>query len=224
MKAKEVLSELKALGTEQNRKIYKRHGITSQQYGVSFANLTKLQRKIKLNQELAAELWASGNHDARVLATMVADPKTVSERLLDAWSKELDNYVLADLFSGLVAKSPLAQKKMEAWTRSKDEWIGSAGWNLVAQLAIRDNQVSNDYFEKYLEVIERDIHKAKNRVRYAMNGALIAIGSRGGSLQKMAIAAARRIGKVEVDHGETGCKTPDAVQYITKISARKRAS
>ncbi|HEX7343423.1 MAG TPA: DNA alkylation repair protein, partial [bacterium] len=77
-------------------------------------------------------------------------------------------------------------------------------------------------FEKFLTIIEREIHRSKNRVREAMNGALIAIGMRNEKLQKQAIAAARRIGKVVVDHGETGCKTPDAEAYILKAAARSK--
>jgi hypothetical protein len=75
-------------------------------------------------------------------------------------------------------------------------------------------------FERYLETIETDIHQAKNRTRHAMNSALIAIGLRSTGLRNKALAAAARIGKVEVDHGETGCTTPDAAAYIRKGSAR----
>jgi hypothetical protein len=52
-----------------------------------------------------------------------------------------------------------------------------------------------------------------------MNNALISIGIRNPKLRKQAIAAAKRIGKVDVDHGETSCKTPDAAPYIAKAAA-----
>ena len=77
MNVKQALAKLKALGTAQNRKVYARHGVTREAFGVSYANLGKLVREIKVDHELALGLWKSGNHDARVLATMVADPEEV---------------------------------------------------------------------------------------------------------------------------------------------------
>ena len=191
-------------------------------YGVSFANLEKLKKKITGDHGLAQKLWATGNHDARVLATMIADPALMNDRLLEAWAKDLSNYLLTDLFSGLVSQTSFARKKMEKWTQSKKEWTGQAGWNLLARLAMKDEELSDEYFENYLDIIERDIHSSKNRVKHAMNGALISIGIRNGKLEKKALAVAKKIGKVEVDHGETNCKTPDAAEYIRKARKRKR--
>ena len=222
MDANEVMHELQALGTEQNRKIYRRHGIGENMFGVSYANLGALKKKIKTDHALAQALWASGNHDARVLATMIADPAQMTDRDLEAWAKDLDNYAIVDNFVGLAAKTAFVRKKAGQWSKSKDEWIGRAGWHLVGQLAMRDPDLPDDDFEARLAVIERDIHTRKNRVREAMNNTLIAIGIRNAALQKKAIAAARRIGAVDVDHGETGCKTPDAVPYILKAVARKK--
>ena len=79
----EVLAELESLGTEQNRKIYARHGATGAMYGVSYANLYKLQKRIKTDHALADQLWATGNHDARILATLVADPAAFTAKQLD---------------------------------------------------------------------------------------------------------------------------------------------
>ena len=222
MNVTEALDTLKQLGTEQNRKIYKRHGVKGDAFGVSYANLGKLRKKIKSDHDLAQRLWASSNHDARVLAMMIADPKQATDKELDSWVRDLDNSVIAGAFSQFVGTTPLARKKMETWTKSKEEWIGTAGWNLMAFIAAMDQELSDDYFEGYLGIIERDIHKSKNRARYSMNGALIAIGIRNPTLQKKAIAAAGKIGAVEVDHGQTGCKTPDAAQYIKKAAARGR--
>ena len=222
MTDKEILKELKALGTAQNRKIYKRHGVGEKLYGVSYANLNKLRKKIKIDHELAQKLWTTGNHDAQILATMIADPALMNNRLLEAWAKDLSNYVLTDAFAGIVSQTSFARKKMEKWSKSKGEWIGRAGWLLLAHLTMKDEELSDDYFENYLEIIEKDIHSRKNQVRDAMNSALIAIGIRNSKLEKKALSAAKKIGKVEVDHGETNCKTPDAGEYIRKARKRKR--
>lgn len=222
MKQGEVLKELKAMGTAQNRKVYARHGFGPDMYGVSYANLTKLKKKIKRDHELALSLWASGSFDARVLTTMIADPSQLKSTELDAWSKDLTNHGIMDAFAALVKQTPHVQKKMEKWTKSKKELIGACGWQLLSHLAQQDENLSDAFFENYLEIIERDIHSSKNRTRYSMNSALIGIGIRNSRLEKKATAAAKRIGKVAVDHGETGCKTPDAVPYIKKAVEYKR--
>jgi 3-methyladenine DNA glycosylase AlkD len=223
MKKTEALKQLAALGTAQNRKAYGRHGVQGKIYGVSYANLGKLQKAIKVDHALAESLWNSGNHDARVLATMIADPALMTATKLEEWVQSCENYVLADAVSGVVSKSPHAEKKMMKWTKAKGEWIGSVGWNVLTSLAMSENDLPDAFFEEYLGRIENGIHAAKNRTRYAMNNALIAIGMRCAKLEKQAIAAANRIGKVDVDHGETSCKTPEAAGYIKKARAHVKA-
>ena len=221
MTAEQVLAELESMGTAQNRKVYARHGVGRQMHGVSYGNLGKLKKRIKTDQEVAEGLWASGNHDAMVLATMVADPARVPSGRLDEWARDLDSYVLTDAFSSLAAKTPFVRAKFKQWSRSKNEWLGQAGWLMLCALARDDEELADDFFEDQLQTIESEIHGRQNRVRYAMNSALMNIGGRNLTLKKQAIAAAHRIGKVEVDHGETGCKTPDAAPYIEKMWARK---
>lgn len=221
---KELLQELKSLGSEQTRKTYKRHGVGHKQFGVSYANLGKLQKKIKIDHDLAGKLWTSRVHDAQILATMISDPAKMTAKEIDAWAKSFSNYVLTDAVAALVGKTPLAPKKAEQWSKSKEEWLGSAGWLILSGLAARDAELSDSFFLPYLDTIQSDIHKRKNRLRYAMNGALISIGARNSSLQKEALAVDAKIGKVEVDRGDTGCKTPDAANYIRKMVERKEQS
>ena len=111
---------------------------------------------------------------------------------------------------------------MESWVNSKDEWVGRAGWMLLSILAMQDKGLPDQQLETYLKNIEKNIHEAKNRTREAMNSALISIGIRNDKLERLAVAAATRIGPVEVDHGETACKTPDALTYIQKARARSK--
>ena len=222
MNLQQAMQQLEEMGTAQNRKIYGRHGVGDNMFGVSFANQNKLAKAVKRNHDLALELWATANHDARVLATMVADPTRADEPLLESWVHDLDNYVVTDAFSGFVGKTGLAQPRAEAWTGSDGEWPGRAGWHLVAHLAMKDQDLPDGYFTAHLHTIEGEIHSRRNRVRDAMNNALIAIGIRNEALEELALAAAARIGKVEVDHGQTGCKTPDAADYIRRTLARRQ--
>lgn len=223
MNLNSALRELKRRGTAQNRKAYRRHGVGENMYGVSLADLRTLAKQLKTDQALAGQLWATGNHDARVLATLIADPQQLDTKTLDAWAKDLSNYVIADQFSGLVAQTPYWQKKAEKWHKARGEWIDRAGWQLIGQLALHESALPDSYFGPYLIEIETSIHRQKNRVREAMNNALIAIGIRSDSLQAQALQVAQAIGPVDVDHGETNCQTPDAAAYILKTVARKKS-
>lgn len=221
MTIQQAVAELKKLGTDQNRTVYQRHGVGDKLYGVSFANLKNLKKEIKTDHELARRLWATGNHDARILATMIADPEEATPELLDSWKDGLDNYIVTDAFAKFAAATPLAQDSAELWLESDKEWIGRAGWMLLTHLALNDASIGSEYFKPYLGTIERRIHSSPNRTRDAMNSALIAIALRSPELKREGIAAARRIGKVEVDHGETSCKTHDAEEYILKTGRHR---
>ena len=219
----EVMQKLESFGTEQNRKVYKKHGSGDNLFGVSFANLGKLQKEIKKDHELAAKLWETGNIDAQTLATMIADPSEFSENDADNWVSDISYYMLVDVFvSNLIRKTTYAKTKMENWIRSADEWTGRAGWQLLAHIAMQDKNLEDNYFENYISEIEKRIHDSKNRTKDAMNNALIAIGIRNENLEKRAIEAADRIGRVDVDHGDTSCKTPNAADYIKKAKSRKK--
>lgn len=219
MKLQETMAKLRAAGTEQNRKTYARHGAKGEMFGVSYEAMGKIAKAIGTDHSLAIDLWETANHDARILALRVADPARMVGKALDAWARELDGPIIADAFSHLAAKSPIGGARAMKWIGSSHEWMASCGWGVIALHAMDES--ANDDFEAHLATIERTIRRAKNRVRHAMNNALIAIGIRNEALSKLAIEAARRIGKVEVDHGETECKTPDAEAYILKTLAHR---
>ncbi len=218
----EVMQQLEAWGTAQNRKIYARHGAGPKMFGVSYADLYALQKKLKVNHELALQLWATGNNDAQVLATLIADPLALTDKQAEEWVKSFYNYGQAEMFARLFWRSPLARKKVEKWHKAKSEWIASAGWALLALLALNDQELPDEFFAPYLDLIEGGIHQQPNRVRHEMNGALIAIGLHSDRLETRALAVAAKVGKVVVDHGETGCKTPDAAEYIKKAQFRHK--
>lgn len=220
MTFREAMDRLKSLGTEQNRKIYARHGVGPNQFGVSFKHLGELQKEIGIDHALATELWNSGNHDARVLATKIADPAKTDAALINHWRRALDNYCVVGLLAQLAAQAELPLSLIDEWCGSDNEWTGQLGWDLVAQLAMSTRPLPEGCFAQRLARIEREIHTRKNYTRHAMNSALISIGLYVPELREAAVAAARRIGKVEVDHGQTSCETPDAVGYIARGAER----
>jgi 3-methyladenine DNA glycosylase AlkD len=208
MTLKEALALLEAAGSAQTRKTYARHGVGPKMFGVSYAVLGKLTRQIKRDHALALALWDSGWHDARVLALMIADPLKADVALVNTWAVEGANRALACAVAKFAAATPHAETLAAQWCAATDEFIAATGWDLVAELAVNAELPDAKF-------------AALNLVRYAMNNALIAIGCRNAKLERLAVAAAKRIGKVEVDHGDTSCQTPDAVAYIAKTWARR---
>jgi 3-methyladenine DNA glycosylase AlkD len=216
----EVLKKLKSLGKPSHAKTFARHGMKGVIYGVPFSELNKIAKQIKKNHELAQELWKSGVADARNLAIMIAEPARFTVKQANDWAKDFQDHTISDMAARVIAQSPSAKEIGEAWAKSSQEFVAAAGW-VVRSAASSATGVPDTYFENLLDHIVHNIHQAPNRVRYAMNNAVIAIGIKNAHLQKLALDAAKKIGKVEVDHGDTACKTPDAAEYIKKTVARK---
>lgn len=216
----QAMATLKKMGTAQNRKIYARHGMQEPMFGVSFANLKKLKKEIKVDHQLALDLYATGNGDAQSLATMIADPDVIKSSTLDAWVKSGNYHLIGSLVAGVAAQSPHWEAKMMKWMASKNEFVKAAGYGALSSGLREGRALPKTDAKKIIKTIEREIHDSPNRARYSMNNALIAIGTYL-DLEKEAIAAAKKIGKVDVDHGETSCKTPDAESYIKKARAHR---
>ena len=189
---------------------------------MSFGALRPLAKGIGRDHAMAVELWKSGNHDARLLATMIAEPAQMGVGDLDAWMKDVDNSVLADGFCGLVARTAHAQRCVKEWSTKTDEFVRRCGYGTLSMMLRDGADVPRALAKDCLGRIEREIHGSANRAREAMNTALISIGTYVDDLEEDAIAAALRIGPVDIDHGETGCKTPDAPSYIEKAAAHRK--
>lgn len=211
-----LMEELEALGTAQARKIYANHGVGANQFGVSVTALRAIAKRVKRDHAAAQFLWASGNHDARYLACMIADPAQATDSELEAWVRDLDNYVLSDAFSGYVSDTPHARTLYPRWIAADHEWIEYVGWNVLGSLVYRGHPLPDDVVTQHLVMAEQHVHTAKNRVRHAMNAYIINVGLLDEPLRSMALDAAERIGDVDVNHGKTSCETPNAKAYILK--------
>jgi hypothetical protein len=217
----ETMAVLKRKGTAQVRKIWLRHGAKEPMFGVKFGDLYELRKKIGTDGALAEALWRTRNADARNLALLVADPAAAP---LARWARELDWSSHAGLLAELAAKSPRAAALQAAWCSSKAELVSVAGWNTLGSRLKARAPVSAAEGKAALRRIEKEIHGAPNLTRHSMNMALCAVGIWMPELRKEAVAVAGRIGRVEVDHGETCCETPDAAAYIRKAAQRARTS
>ena len=222
MSLAEVMKTLEKAGSAQTRKTYARHGASEPMFGVSFATLKVLVKRIGADHDLARALWETGNFDARNLALKVADPARVTSAELDRWARDTSVRMVSWYIPMLAAESPLGPAKAKEWLAAPPGPERCEGWGLAGQLAQRDVSIPDSWFAGLVAEIERSIHGAPNAEREGMNGALIAIGGRSAALRKAALAAAKRIGTVEVDHGDTACKTPDAGAYIEKMWAHAK--
>lgn len=223
MTLKEVMSLLEKAGSAQTKKTYARHGVDGPMFGVSFAFLKTLYKKIKVDHELALSLWNSGNFDARNLAVKIVDPSKMSSADLDQWAATKTARMCGGYVAFLTAETSMGKEKAEKWLRSSDGQTLDSAWTTVGALAMINETIPDSWFAEKLAQIEKTIQSAPNTRRYAMNQALIQIGCRNATLRKAAEATAKRIGTVEIDHGDTSCQTPAAVEYIGKCWDRSKA-
>ena len=215
----ETMAALEKAGSAQTKKTYLRHGAKEPLFGVLFATLKDLSKRIKVDHELACALWETGNFDARNLAVKFADPAKLSEADLDHWARGYGARMCSAYVAALACEGPHGLSRAKAWLVSADGEQRTTGWTLVGALAMRDTTVPDAWFLDRLATIEKTIHAVPNGERGTMNQTLISIGCRNAALRKAALAVAKRIGPVEVDHGDTACKTPDAREYVEKAWA-----
>ncbi len=223
MTFEEVMQELENYGSEQTRKIYSNHGSNMDMFGVKVGDMKKIQKKTKTDHELAQKLYASNNIDAMYLACMIADKKKVSAEELNEWVKAAEWYFVSEyILSQLAADSGHALTLAPQWIEAKEEHIAAAGWaSYGCYLSLEaDENIDKNALKKRLMQIEKEIHQVENRVRFAMNNFVIAVGTYVPELSDLAQETAKRIGKVEVNMGKTACKVPVANDYIQKMKDR----
>lgn len=216
----EVLSKLKALGSEQTKKVLTKHGAHEPFYGVKITDLKPIVKKIKKNHDLSLELYATGISDAMYLAGLIADEEKMTEAILQKWAREAYWYLLSEYtVAWIAAESKFGWKLAMEWIESDKENIASCGWSTLASLVAieQDNELNINRLTQLLERVPKQIHNSQNRVRYTMNGFVISVGTYVEKLSTKAAEAAAKIGKVSVNMGDTACKVPLASDYIQKV-------
>lgn len=225
MTLKDVMAELKMHGNEATKRTFLRHGAREPFFGVRVGDLKLLQKKIKKNHALALALYGTGNSDAMYLAALIAEPKMMTKAELRRWVKGAYWSMLSGFTVPWVAsESRYGREFALEWMDSRDEMIATAGWSTYSSLvAITDDaELDRAEIERLLARVQAEIGSAPNRVRYAMNGFVIAVGSFVAPLTAKAKVIARAIGTVEVDMGDSSCQVPDASEYIAKLEKAGR--
>ncbi len=222
MTADEIVSELKKLGTAQTKKTWMTHGAKEPCFGVKVEDMKKIQKRVKTNHQLALDLYDTGIADAMYLAGLIADDAKMTKRDLQKWIKGATWGMVAEYTVPWVASgSPHGREMALKWIESKNEAIASAGWQTYSSLVAikQDEDLDLAEIKSLLKRVATSIHQQPNRVKYVMNGFVIAVGSFVEPLNKLAVDTANSIGKVSVDLVGS-CKIPFAPDYIKKVEAR----
>ncbi len=195
MTCDEVVARLRALATPANLAGMARFGITvDNALGISVPAMRKLAKECGHDTALAEELWATGIHEARMMAGFIADPATVTEALLERWLRDFDSWDICDeVCSDLVSYTPFAFDKCAEWSLRKEEYVKRAGFALMAALAVHDKTHGDKPFLRFLGFIKRESGDDRNFVKKAVNWALRNIGKRNLILNAAAIKTAEDI-------------------------------
>ena len=199
MTAPEILAALRAQANPKNVAGMARYGISAKgTLGVPVAEIRRLAKQAGRSHQLAAELWASGIHEARILATIVEEPARVTRRQMNRWARDFDSWDVCDqACQNLFRYTPLAWAMAAQWAGARREFPRRAAFALMAGLAVKAKDAPDEDFEALLPLIARAATDERNLVKKAVNWALRAIGKRNPHLRRAAIAAAGNIRTID---------------------------
>jgi 3-methyladenine DNA glycosylase AlkD len=199
MTTDEILAELKSLAKPHATAGMERFGIrVANAYGISVPQLRALARRVGKNHNVAQALWTTGIHEARLLATMVDDPKQVTDAQMERWARAFDSWDICDgACQNLFDRTPFAYRKAIEWSERQEEFVKRAGFALMAYLAVHDKQAKDSAFTAFLPIIRREANDGRNFVRKAVNWALRGIGKRNLKLNHLAIKTAAEIRRMD---------------------------
>jgi 3-methyladenine DNA glycosylase AlkD len=191
----QIIERLHSMANPVNAAGMARFGINSSRtLGVTVADLRKMARAIGRDHTLAAQLWESGIHEARIVAALIDAGEQVTGEQMDAWVREIDSWDICDsCCNNLFRVTPFAYQKAREWAGREEEFVKRAGFVLMATLAVHDKRRSDEAFLQFLSLIERGAEDERNFVKKAVNWALRQIGKRSKRLNGAAIETARSI-------------------------------
>ncbi len=198
MQYDEVIARLKAAANPDNVAGMARFGISSSNtLGISIPTLRKLAKEIKKDHRLALKLWASGIHEARILAGFIEEPDKVTGAQLEQWVADFDSWDVVDQVSELIAKTPFVPEKIHQWAERDEEFVRRTAFSLIAEIAWHDKKMPDDGFEPFFTLIKNAATDERNFVKKAVNWALRNIGKRNMALNRRAIEVAREIQQMD---------------------------
>jgi 3-methyladenine DNA glycosylase AlkD len=225
MNVEMVMQELEALGKERTKKMYISNGAHEPLFGVATGAMKPIVRKIKINQDLAEELYSTGNYDAMYFAGIIADPKAMTESDYDRWMDAAYFYMLSDYVVAVtLSESDIAQEVSDKWIASGEELRMSAGWSCYCWLLgnRKDVEFSEGKISDMLDLVKHTIHESPERTKSAMNNFLYTVGISYLPLHEKAVETAKAIGIVEVKRDKKKSSFLNAYESIQKEVGRGR--
>ncbi len=207
----------KASGT--TRKTHLRHGAPEPLFGVRIGDMKPIAKQIKGDQELAMRLYATGNSDAMYLAGLVADGRQMTRAQVQRWAQDATWHMISGTtVPWVAAEHPEGMDMALEWIDSPKELMAVAGWGTLCNLIITtpDEELPVKRLDALLKRVVKTLKSSPNLVRYAMNNFVICCGTYMAPLADKAVETARKLGKVEVDMGDTACQVPEAESCILK--------
>ena len=222
MQCNEVLEKLKDLSDPKAVEGMVRFGISPENtYGVSIPNLRKMAKEIGVDHALAQQLWASGIHEARILASVIDAPKMVTEEQIERWVNDFDSWDVCDqCCMNLFEKTEFAYQKAIEWSSNDKEFIKRAGFVLMARVAVSDKKADDRQFEPFFPLIKRQAGDSRNFVKKAINWALRQIGKRNLNLNRRAIQTAEEIQQIDLRSAKWIAS--DAIRELTSEAVQER--
>ena len=161
--------------------------------GVSVPKLRTIAKRAGTDHALATDLWATGIHEARFLATLVADPAAITRRTMDRWAADIDSWDVGDAAADLFASTPHRDAAIRSWARADEPYVKRAAFAMIARRAVSDHDANDAAFTRSFTLIRRAAHDDRNEVKKGVSWALRQIGTRNTALNAAAIAQAERI-------------------------------
>ena len=218
----EILLELEKSSNPKNLEGMAKVGITPDfAFGTRIPVIRAIAKRVKRNHALALRLWEKDNRETRILASMLAEPKMVTEELMEQWVLKFNYWEICDqVIMNLFEKTPFAYKKCYEWSDREEEFVKRAGFVLMARLAVSDKKTENEEFLKFLPIIKKHAFDERNMVKKGINWALRQIGKRNHYLNKEALKTTREILEFDSKHAQWIAK--DALKELTSESILKR--
>jgi 3-methyladenine DNA glycosylase AlkD len=217
-----TLAKLESLGNERVRALNYRAGSGDNQFGVQLGDIRKIAADIKSDDQLAFELWSTGNLDAQLLAILLFNPRRLTVDDLDQMVGSIGGAQAADWFSAYVVRKHAQKEQLrERWMKTDTVWSARAGWDLTAE-RIGKSPDGLD-LEALLDRIERELGSVDPRVQWTMNNSLAGIGIHFAEHRKRALAIGEKIGAFRDYPVSKGCTSPFAPIWINEMVKRKGA-
>jgi hypothetical protein len=224
MTADQILKELQAMGNESTKKmLMKNHGIKEPCFGVKIGDMKAIVKRVKVDHQLALDLYATGNYDAMYLAGLIADDDKMNKRDLQSWvTKAYGGSLPGSTVAGVAAGGRYGWEMGLKWIDSAKPMVAAAGWaTLAGVVALKDDsELDLTAAKKLVARVGKEIQSAPDAVRYEMNGFLISVGCFIAPLKDFALKAGEKIGPVNADLGNNSCQIPFAPDYIRKVEKR----